>query len=250
MSGKHRDHDDIQIPGRKTINEVFDESTMKVLYKLMTQGIFDYVDYPISTGKEAKVFRAVNSEGEVLAIKIMRINTAVFKDYRQYIQGDYRFKKVGRGRKMIFTWTKKEFSNLKRMHEHEVRVPEPIAFMNNVLVMRCLEEAGAPAPMLKDVRGDLSKIFEEVLGDMVTLIREARLVHGDLSEYNILVSQGLPYMIDVSQAVPLTHPMAQDLFYRDVDNIVRFFKGKDINVSRESIIDRICFEEVCNDGNR
>ncbi len=241
----------IQIPGRKTVNEVFDESTIKVLYKLMTQDVFDYIDYPISTGKEAKVFRGLTKEGESLAIKIMRINTAVFKNYRQYIEGDYRFKKVGRGRKMIFTWTKKEFSNLKRMHEGGIRVPEPVTCQKNVLVMKCLEENNRPAPMLKhlDMGEDyVNAIHRDVVKDLRKLIREVKLVHGDLSEYNILVMDDHPYMIDVSQAVPLTHPLAQDLFYRDVDNIARYFSSEGVEASRESIIDKIRFEEVLDDA--
>ncbi len=243
----------IQIPGRKTVNEVFDESTLKVLYKLMTHDVFDYIDYPISTGKEAKVFRGVTKEGEILAIKIMRINTAVFRDYRQYIQGDYRFKKVGRGRKMIFTWTKKEFSNLKRMHEGGLRVPEPITFSGNILVMRCMEENEMPAPMLKYCELDndtMEAVYHHVIEDLVRLIRKVKLVHGDLSEYNILLVNELPYMIDVSQAVPLTHPKAEDLFYRDVDNLVRYFTSKGVETSRETIIDEVRFEEVKDNDDR
>ena len=250
MSKKDQNEDFIHIPGRKTIDEVFDESTLKILYQLMTQDVFEYIDYPISTGKEAKVFRGVTKEGASVAIKIMRINTAVFKDYRQYIEGDYRFKKVGRGRKMVFTWTRKEFSNLKRMHEGGIRVPEPIVFSKNVLVMECLENQGQIAPMLKNCKLDkeaMQVIHDEIIQYMVKLIREVKLVHGDLSEYNILLSNGQPYMIDVSQAVPLTHPLAQDLFERDVDNIVRFFSNAGIETTRKDIIDTIRIDDMYDD---
>ncbi len=252
MTKKQYDDQDerIKIPGRKTIDEVFDESTLKMLYRLMTQDVFEYIDYPISTGKEAKVFRGVTSEGETVAIKIMRVNTSIFKDYRQYIEGDYRFKKVGRGRKLIFTWTRKEFSNLKRMHEGGLKVPRPITFAKNVLVMECLESQGQIAPMLKDFKLDtdeMQEIHDILVEYLFTLIREVKLVHGDLSEYNILMVEGDPYMIDVSQAVPLTHPMAQDLFERDVDNMVRFFTANGVETTREFIIDKIRMDEMYDD---
>ncbi len=252
MSKKpYDDQDDrIQIPGRKTIDEVFDESTLKVLYRLMSQDVFEYMDYPISTGKEAKVFRGVTRGGDTVAIKIMRVNTSIFRDYRQYIEGDYRFKKVGRGRKLIFTWTRKEFSNLKRMHEGGLRVPRPITFAKNVIVMECLESQGNIAPMLKYLKLDtdeMQNIHDILVEYLYTLIREVKLVHGDLSEYNILMVEGEPYMIDVSQSVPLTHPLAQDLFERDVDNMVRYFSSNGVETTREFIIDKIRMDEMYED---
>ncbi len=240
----------IHIPGRKTIDEVFDESTLKVLYRLMTQDVFEYIDYPISTGKEAKVFRGMTRDGDAVAIKVMRINTAVFKDYRQYIEGDYRFKKVGRGRKMVFTWTRKEFSNLKRMHEGGLPVPRPINVNKNVIVMECLESQGETAPMLKSLKLEedlIQEIHDKLVDYLVKLVREVKLVHGDLSEYNILMVEDEPYMIDVSQSVPLTHPLAQDLFERDVDNLVRYFSGLGVETTREFIIDKVRIEEMVED---
>jgi RIO kinase 1 len=54
----------------------------------------------------------------------------------------------------------------------------------------------------------------------------ANLVHGDLSEYNILIKNREPYIIDISQGVPLDHPLAEELLQRDVKNISRFFNKK------------------------
>lgn len=233
----------INIPGRKTIDEVFDKRTLNILYRLMTKDVIDILDYPISTGKEAKVFKALDREGSSLAVKIMRTSTAPFKEYRKYIEGDHRFKNIGSGKELVFTWTKKEFSNLKKMHESDVTVPEPVHCTKNILIMELVEFEGYPAPMLKDyifAKEEAKEIYEYVLDDMYKLLNDAELVHGDLSEYNILMSNdGLPYIIDVSQAVPLDHTIAEELIERDIRNIVKYFKGLGLDIEETEIKDRL-----------
>ncbi|MFO7792989.1 MAG: serine protein kinase RIO [Candidatus Saliniplasma sp.] len=232
----------INIPSRKTYQEVFDHSTLMVLYGLMTDGFIDTVEHPISTGKEAKVFKGLQVDGTKVALKIMRINTAVFRKYRTYIEGDPRFKDFGGGRNLIFTWTKKEFSNLKKMHKGGLRVPEPITFSKNVLVMEYLGYEDNPAPMLKDVPFDeesLKIIYDDIVSDYKTLYQSLGFVHGDLSEYNVLISNDYPYLIDVSQSVPLAHPKSQDLLERDVKNIVRYFSDHGIQTDEEKLIKEI-----------
>jgi len=236
----------IKIPGRKTYDEVFDKSTLLLIYDMMTDGYFDIIDRPISTGKEAKVFKGVKKDGTPVAIKVMRTNTAVFKKYKKYIEGDYRFKDIPSGRKLVFTWAKKEYRNLKKMHEGGIRVPKPYGVSKNILVMEYLEHLGHPAPMVKDVKmdgEDVEMIYEEVIGYLKTLHNELEFVHGDLSEFNILISEGEPYLIDVSQSVPLSHPHALELFRRDVDNMARYFGEHGIDTSKEQIIDRIKSDE-------
>lgn len=235
--------DKIKIPDRKTYQEVFDHSTLMVLYGLMSDGFIDTLEHPISTGKEAKVFKGLQPDGVPIAIKVMRVNTAVFKKYRMYIQGDPRFKNFGGGvRNLIFTWTKKEFSNLKRMHEGGLRVPEPITFSKNILVMEYLEYEGYPAPMLKDVPFDdesLEIIFNDVVSDYKTLYQTLNMVHGDLSEYNILIMDDYPYIIDVSQSVTLSHPKSEELLQRDVTNIINYFSDHGIETVKEKLIKEI-----------
>ncbi|MFP3872232.1 MAG: serine protein kinase RIO [Candidatus Natronoplasma sp.] len=236
----------IHIPGRKTYEEVFDKRTLMELYNLMKDGVIDTLEYPISTGKEAKVFKGLQKDGTPVAVKIMRINTAVFKKYRQYIEGDYRFKDVPRGVKLIHAWTKKEFSNLRVMHEAGVRVPEPVSFSKNILVMEYLDHREHPAPMIKDIdvdQEDMEYLCEIVLGYMKTLYNEVEMVHGDLSEFNILISKDYPYLIDVSQAVFLSHPEAIDLLGRDVNNFVRYFQTNGVDITKEDVISQVGIEE-------
>ncbi len=234
--------DKIKIPDRKTYQEVFDKSTLKVLYELMTNGFIDTLEHPISTGKEAKVFKGLQIDGTKVALKIMRINTAVFKKYRTYIEGDPRFKNFGSGRNLIFTWTKKEFSNLKKMHKAGMRVPEPITFSKNILVMEYLEYEGQPAPMLKDVPFDkesLNILYNDIISDYKTLYQKVNMVHGDLSEYNILIKDDYPYFIDVSQAVPLSHPKSEELLVRDIKNLSNYYSKNGIDTDEEKLINDI-----------
>jgi len=248
--GKKKEQDDllkerIHIPGRKTYEEVFDKRTLMELYNLMKDGVIDILDHPISTGKEAKVFRGEQKDGTPVAVKIMRINTAVFKKYRRYIEGDHRFKDVPKGVKMIYSWARKEFSNLRVMHKAGIKVPEPISFSKNILIMEYLDHRGYPAPMLKDVKidqEDMEYVSDQILGYMKTLYNEVEMVHGDLSEFNVLISKGYPYLIDVSQSVFLDHPEAIDLLERDVKNFVRYFRDNGVDVTEEDVVDEIGIE--------
>ena len=80
---------------RKTYDEVFDQTALLSLYKLISDGTIETVDYPVSTGKEGNVFHATTKEGAA-ALKIYRVNTATFRSLREYLIGDPRFKKTGR----------------------------------------------------------------------------------------------------------------------------------------------------------
>ncbi|MBS3817732.1 MAG: serine protein kinase RIO [Candidatus Thermoplasmatota archaeon] len=237
----------INIPGRKTYEEVFDKRTFLELYSLMKEGVIDIIDYPISTGKEAKVFRGEQKDGTPIAVKIMRINTAVFKEYKKYIEGDHRFKDTSKsGLKLIYAWTRKEFSNLRAMHDGGIKVPEPISFSKNILIMEYLQHRDHPAPMLKDVdidKEDMEYVSREILGYMDTLYNDLEMVHGDLSEFNVLISGGYPYLIDVSQSVFLDHPQAEELLKRDINNFVRYFKDNDVDISEDDVIEKIGIEE-------
>ncbi len=83
------------------------------------------------------------------------------------------------------------------------------------------------APTLKEVKLTGEKIFQKVMGNFKKLYL-AGIVHGDLSEYNILLKGREPYFIDLSQSVPLDHPLAGELLKRDARNIARYF-GKNFD---------------------
>jgi RIO kinase 1 len=226
---------------RKTESEVWDRQTLDANYKFMKKGLIDTVEHPISTGKEANVFLALDPEGEPLVVKIYRTSTADFRGIEEYIMGDPRF--PGRRtnkRQVIFAWARKEFMNLRRAHEAGVPVPEPIDFRKNVLAMDYLGEADMAAPEVRNVRlEDPTTFYDQVMDAAATLFREAKLVHGDLSEYNILVVEGAPVLIDLGQAMLVKHPRAVELMDRDCANMTRFWSRRGVETSVEEVWRRI-----------
>jgi RIO kinase 1 len=220
---------------RKTYDEVFDQHTLLTLQKLISDGTIETLDYPVSTGKEGNVFRAT-SKRVARAVKIYRISTSTFRTISKYILGDPRFPRLGGNRrKIIYAWASKEFKNLCRMADAGVRVPKPYRCLDNVLVMGYLGTRRKPAPELRTLDvDDPERLFELILQDM-RRVHEAELVHGDLSEYNILLWRGLPYIIDVGQAVPLDHPYAEEWFWRDMKNMSRYFTKLGLDVGPEEL---------------
>ena len=216
---------------RQTVDEVFDKQTLMTIYDFMTSGVIESVHYPISTGKEGNVFYATDEDGEPLALKIFRTSTSTFKRVSKYIEGDPRFKGLsGNRRKMIYAWTNKEYRNLQRYYEAEIPVPEPVAFDKNCLVMEFIG-GDAPAPQLKDVvMDDVDDFYDEIVSFIIDGFQEAHLVHGDLSEYNILVWDGQPIMIDCGQAVTADHFNSKEFLIRDIANINRFFKNRGADI--------------------
>ncbi len=71
------------------------------------------------------------------------------------------------------------------------------------------------------------------------LYKDAKLVHGDLSSYNILIDNGEPVIIDISQGVMVDHPISRELLNRDINNLFRDFKKMGIQISKDQIKSKI-----------
>lgn len=226
---------------RKTIDEVFDKSTLLVLYKYISNGYIETIDYPLSTGKEANVFHATTPQGGSIAVKIFRTNTATFRSFMEYIAGDPRFGHVRPQRRdIVYTWAQKEWKNLQRYFEAGVRVPNPIAWRQNVLLMEFIGTEGAPAPRLKDAPyPDPQKAYDVLTDEYRRGVVEGGLVHGDFSEFNILHREDELVTIDVAQAVLLEHPAARTLLERDAKNVASYFRRQGLKVTAEETLARI-----------
>ncbi|MCD7781347.1 MAG: serine protein kinase RIO [Methanosphaera sp.] len=229
---------------RQVSSEVFDDKTLKVLYKLAKEGYIKSLNGVISTGKEANVFLGVDDDENYVAVKIYRVATLDFKKIKEYIAGDPRFKTHGNStRKIVNTWTRKEFKNLNRLHNLGLRVPEPYTCLENVLVMEYLDNSDddpSAAPPLTKVNLDNPEVvFEEIINFMDKCYNDAGLVHGDLSRYNILYSHNHPYVIDLSQATMTDHPAARSLLERDIKNIVYDASRFKLKLDYDDILNRI-----------
>jgi len=177
-----------------------------------------------------------------LAVKIFLTSTREFKKtILHYIDGDPRFKKIKRDtRHLVYAWALKEFKNLERAYEVGVNVPKPIAVYKNVIVMSFVGENGVPAPLLKDAEiSDYEQMFWKIVDNIETLYCKAKIVHADLSEYNIMVWREKPVFFDFGQAVLRDHPNADFFLERDVRNIVSFFRKRGVDVEVRSVLARI-----------
>ncbi|KAL7086166.1 hypothetical protein ACP275_14G322900 [Erythranthe tilingii] len=215
---------------RATVEQAIDPRTRMVLFKMLNRGVFNDINGCISTGKEANVYHATKTDGQELAIKIYKTSVLVFKDRDRYVQGDYRFRYgycKHNPRKMVKTWAEKEMRNLMRLKAAGIRCPAPLMLRLHVLVMEFIGKEGWAAPRLKDAdlsHDKLRESYVEIIMVMRTLYQKCKLVHGDLSEYNILYYEGHLYIIDVSQTVDLDHPHALDFLREDCLHVSDFFR--------------------------
>ncbi|UCD02282.1 MAG: serine protein kinase RIO [Promethearchaeota archaeon] len=216
-----------QTKKRATIESVFDERTVFNLNKIIVNGPLERVEGIISAGKEANIYLAYDLNGKEVAIKIYKIDSNTSKWMRNYIIGDPRFKKIPRNvSKVIFLWASKEFKNLKRAYKVGLSVPRPIFIKNNILIMEYIGFESIPAPLLKDIKKpkEPTNLMNLILTFIKELYQKAKLVHGDLSEFNILYHNQSPVVIDISQAVSIHHPKAEVYLVRDIKNIFSYFE--------------------------
>ncbi len=208
---------------RRTFAKVFDRNTIDLLHSLAGRGHFTQVEFPISTGKEAHVFRAVDSAGNFRAIKIYKIDTSDFRHMDEYLRFDRRFEHIKPERRsIVHAWTQKEFTSLLKLQKHAVNVPSPQVAKENVLVMEFIgSKEGESAPKLKDAHIGNIALFYEALVQNIAHMLEAKLIHGDLSDYNILVKDDMPVIIDCGQVIPTTHPNAKKFYERDLNNMLK-----------------------------
>ncbi|MEM3373666.1 MAG: serine protein kinase RIO [Candidatus Woesearchaeota archaeon] len=222
----------------KIYKNVFDEFTLNTLFKLSSQGHFDELIQPIRIGKESNVFLADTKEGDYVIVKIYRLASCNFNKMYYYIKSDPRFMDVkNRRRIVIFKWVQREYRNLLTARE-VINVPMPIAFSNNVIVMESIGK-NSPAPQLKDQYPKKKDYFCKKVIDFVEKLANCGLVHGDLSEFNILNLNDEPYFIDFSQATSLDDPNAFEYLKRDLENLKRFFEKLNYKFDSIKIFEKI-----------
>lgn len=217
----------------QVIEEVFDKPTLMTIYTFLNRGYLQSISGVVKSGKESRIYWGKDPKGRDIAVKIYLTTSAEFQQGMQkYIEGDSRFKRVDRTtRSLIYLWARKEFANLKLAQDAGVKVPEGIAVEKNVLLMEFVGMNGMSAPLLREMPlKDPERMFHRIIENVTRLYRKAGLVHGDLSEYNIMVWENAPVIFDLGQSVRLDHPMAGAFLRRDLLNIANYFSRIGVNV--------------------
>jgi serine/threonine-protein kinase RIO1 len=256
----------------KTRGGAMDGNVRLQIAAAVNAGLIERCNGVVKEGKEGLVYHAesgrnsrtgldssdstpeIDSDGYDVAVKVFK-RIAEFKNRSDYVDGDPRYVKqkfkTNDAREHVVLWTEKEYRNLLRAHRGGIAVPKPLYQKENILFMRFLGESGWPSPQLREIqmkKGSTrwATLYCQTLVAMRRLYHCARLIHGDLSEYNILicprwqVKQGplereegdedlQVVLIDFGQAVEITHPAAQYYLSRDLSTVTQFFANQAID---------------------
>jgi RIO kinase 1 len=213
----------------KIVHGVFDERTLMTLYRLTDKNEIS-VKSILEEGKEAVVLSGIKKQGEWVAIKVYRTEACDFKTMWKYLIEDPRFSGINKKtRRVVNKWCQREFKNMKIAQRAGVNCPKPMDYKENVLIMSFIGDNGIFAPRLIDVMPDKPKELYEMVLDNLNKLVNARLIHGDLSAYNILLWEE-PYFIDFSHGTTLKNQIALELLKRDIKNINSYFSKLNIAV--------------------
>jgi RIO kinase 1 len=234
---------------RATSEQVLDPRTRMLLLQMINKGVVSEIHGVVSTGKEANVYHAIShpdgdeSREVHRAIKVYKTSILVFKDREKYIEGEWRFRQgfnKSSNRAMVKVWAEKEMRNLRRLYAAGIPCPEPIYLRLHVLLMSFLgDKKGYPAPRLKDIEFDESQqgrwgeLYLQCLAYVRRMYQVCKLVHGDLSEYNLLYWKEKLWVIDVSQSVEHDHPRSLEFLRMDIKNVTDFFKRQGVDTLSE-----------------
>lgn len=209
----------------------------KSLESSVQNGLVDEVVCQLMSGKEAEVY-VVLSKGEVRCAKVYKeAGKRSFSQQAQYQEGrkvrnSRQARAMGKntryGRKeQEDAWQNAEVVALQRLADADVRVPKIYSYIDGVLLMELVVDAnGDVAPRLNDVRltAEQAREYHRAMINQIVLMLCAGLVHGDLSEYNVLAASDGLVIIDLPQAIDAAgNNNASKLLLRDVENMTAYF---------------------------
>ena len=238
-----------------------DAASFEHITKAINSGWINKLNGIVKEGKEAVIYhgdKGTESGDFDIAVKIFK-RIQEFRNRGEYVDGDPRFDgsfNSASKRQQLDLWTEKEFRNLIRANRAGVPVPTPLMFKGNMLCMRFMGAEGWPAPQLREAnfRKGSKKweaLYRQVLDAIRSLYIGAKLVHGDLSEYNIMVVPGhmvenmdesienplsdvQAVLIDFGQSVGCRHPSADELLIRDIDRVASFFSRNGVDTMSQT----------------
>jgi RIO kinase 2 len=188
---------------------------------LVRAGVLEAFGKSLGVGKEADVFDALNPKGERVAVKFHRLGRISFRQTKR--KRDYSAESV--------SWlyqsrlaAEKEYEALKLIQPYGIAAPEPISQNRHVVVMGMID--GARLADWKEFPHP-EKVLKEILRNVRKLYLKAHVIHGDLSEYNVILKPDMHVLIiDWPQYVTTDHPNVQEMLERDVQNVLHYFRRK------------------------
>jgi len=217
--------------GAKILQRGLDELAV---WNLVTHGVIKEVCGKIGEGKESVIFSAITPDKEFVVLKFHRYYALEFRKIEKSLA--YASVRL-RGEELCIedyeidvpkAKAQVEYHVLKKISELGLAVPKPIDLDRHVVVMEMIYDTpGMPCPLLKKVKLSNPKEAKEMIKEEYnTIVEKAGIVHGDFSEYNIMVKKdGSFYIIDWPQAVPTSYKLANHIKQRDLENIDRYFKN-------------------------
>jgi RIO kinase 1 len=219
---------------------------MEKLQQLLDEGVLDEVYNQLKTGKEAEVW-LVSHHGEPVAAKIYKArefrsfkNDAGYREGRQ-VRNTRTQRAIDKGSKFgresaEDAWKSMEADTMFTLHAAGVRVPKPVMFYEGVLLMEVVGDAeGRVAPRLVEAhipREQAEALYVLLRQEVIKMLAED-YIHGDLSEFNILLGANGPVIIDFPQVVTAAkNSQSEKYFRRDLGNLLRFFSAIDPSIEQ------------------
>ncbi|MFX1343929.1 MAG: RIO1 family regulatory kinase/ATPase [Promethearchaeota archaeon] len=193
------------------------------LHTLVEKKVISQLGPLIGKGKESDVYSCMDDNGKIYAAKFYRMGRASFRNIKMY--------RDLIGERGHLSWlyvnrlaAKKEFEALTKIFKLKLNTPKPIAFNRHIIVMSYLR--GKELVYYKQIKNPL-KLFKKIIKQIRIIYQKAHMIHGDLGEFNVVVSEkGNILIIDWLQWIPSDHPNANTLLERDITNICTYFQKK------------------------
>ncbi len=209
------------VSGYKAFRLTYLGLDMIALNTLVNRNVLKAIGDRIGVGKESEIFKGIAPGDIEVIVKFLRIGRTSFRQTRRVRTW---------AEKPIIDWFKqsmiaaeREFKALRELAEVKALVPVPIAYNRHVVVVEYIN--GIELYRRPDLKDPLN-VLQGIIDTIRKAYLEVGIIHGDLSEYNILVDieEEKPYIIDWPQYVYREEPMAEQLLRRDVEYIIRFFR--------------------------
>lgn len=194
------------------------------LRTLLVRGVITNVGSQIGIGKESDIFEALDAEGNEVVIKIHRLGRTSFRAvrrHRDYMAGKHKASWLYMSRLAAI----KEFAFMKALYAHGFPTPTPIDQNRHVVVMSRIR--GFPMAQIKSGNMQGADIYFQRCMAILVRLAEHGLVHCDYNEFNLMIGDdGTVTLIDFPQMVSVSHPNSEELFNRDVNGLMKFFRMK------------------------